>query len=85
LIVQLEYITSRSDRLDDGSSNVEQDAKVQSVVVSSTCCRTRKHLAEREVQRAKNSTGEQFSQRLIANGVPEQAIQEAVKEMRAAR
>jgi hypothetical protein len=45
----------------------------------------RKHLAEREAQRAKDSTVEEFSQRLIAHGVPEQAIQEAVAEMRAAR
>lgn len=45
----------------------------------------RKHLAEREAQRAKDSTVEEFSQRLIAHGVPEQAIQEAVKEMGAAR
>ena len=44
----------------------------------------RKHLAEREAQRAKDSTVEEFSQRLIAHGVPEQAIQEAVAEMRAA-
>ena len=33
----------------------------------------RKHLAEREAQRAKDSTVEEFSQRLIAHGVPEQA------------
>ncbi len=45
----------------------------------------RKHLAEREAQRAKESTVEEFSQRLLAHGVPEQAIQEAVAEMRAAR
>jgi len=43
----------------------------------------RKHLAQREAQRAKDSTVEEFSQRLIAHGVPEQAIQEAVAEMRA--
>lgn len=43
----------------------------------------RKHLAEREAQRAKNSTIEEFSQRLIAHGVPEQAIEDAVAEMRA--
>ena len=42
----------------------------------------RKHLAEREAQQAKDSTVEEFSQRLIAHRVPEQAIQEAVAEMR---
>ncbi len=45
----------------------------------------RKHLAEREAQRAKYSTVEEFSQRLIAHGLPGQAIQEAVAEMRAVR
>ncbi len=45
----------------------------------------RKHLAEREVQKAKDSTVEKFSQKLIAHGVPERAIQEAVAEMRAGR
>ena len=45
----------------------------------------RKHLTEREAQRAKDSTVEEFSQRLIAHGVLEQAIQEADAEMRAAR
>jgi hypothetical protein len=45
----------------------------------------RKHLAEREARRAKDSTVEEFSQRLIAHGVPEQAIKEAIAEMRAAR
>jgi hypothetical protein len=44
-----------------------------------------KQLAEREAQRAKDSTVEEFSQRLTARGVPEQAIQEAVAEMRAGR
>ena len=43
----------------------------------------RQHLAEREAQRAKNSTVEEFSRRLMAHGVPEQAIQEAAAEMRA--
>ncbi len=42
----------------------------------------RKHLAEREAQRAKESTVEEFSRRLIAHGVSEQAVQEAVAEMR---
>jgi hypothetical protein len=42
-----------------------------------------KHLAGREAQRAKNSTIEKSSQRLIAHGVPEQAIEDAVAEMRA--
>ena len=45
----------------------------------------RKHLAETEAQRAKDSTVEEFSQRLRAHGVPEQAIKEAVAEMRAAQ
>jgi Arc/MetJ-type ribon-helix-helix transcriptional regulator len=45
----------------------------------------RKHLAERETQRAKDSMVEEFSQRLIAHEVPEEAIQEAAAEMRAAR
>ncbi len=43
----------------------------------------RKHLAEMEAQRAKDSTVEEFSRRLMAHGVPEQAIQDAVAEMRA--
>ena len=43
----------------------------------------RKHLAEREAQRAKDSTVEEFSRRLMAHGVSEQAIQEAAAEMKA--
>ena len=43
----------------------------------------RLHLTEREAQRAKDSTVEEFSRRLMAHGVPEQAIQEAAAEMRA--
>ena len=43
----------------------------------------RKHLAERAAQRAKDSTVEEFSRRLLARGVPEQAIEEAAAEMRA--
>ncbi len=43
----------------------------------------RQHLAEREAQRAKDSTVEEFSRRLIAHGVPEQAIKEAAAEMQA--
>ena len=43
----------------------------------------RVHLAEREAQRAKDSTVEEFSRRLMAHGVPAQAIQEAAAEMRA--
>lgn len=42
----------------------------------------RTHLAEREAQRAKDSTVEEFSRRLMARGVPEEAIQEAAAEMR---
>jgi len=45
----------------------------------------RKHLAEREVQRMRESTVEEFSKRLMARGVPEQAIQEAADEMRSVR
>ena len=43
----------------------------------------RKHLSEREAQRGEDSAIEEFSQRLIAHGVPEQAIEDAVAEMRA--
>jgi hypothetical protein len=45
----------------------------------------RKHLAEREAQRANDSTVEEFSRRLMAHGVPEKAIQEAAAEMKASR
>jgi Arc/MetJ-type ribon-helix-helix transcriptional regulator len=45
----------------------------------------RKHLAEREVQQAKDSTVEEFIYRLRAHGVSEQAIQDAIAEMRSAR
>lgn len=45
----------------------------------------RKHLAEKEDQRAKDNTVEEFSRRLIAHGVSEQTVQEAVAEMRASR
>jgi len=45
----------------------------------------RKHLAERETQRAKDSTVEEFSRRLVARGVPEEAVREAAAEMREAR
>ena len=45
----------------------------------------RRHLAAREAQRAADNTVEELSQRLIAHGVPEKAIQEAVAEMKAAR
>ena len=34
------------------------------------------HLAEREARRAEDSTVDEFSQRLIAHGVPEKAVQE---------
>ena len=43
----------------------------------------RKHLAERESQRTKDNTVEELSRRLVARGVPERAIQEAVAEMKA--
>jgi len=42
----------------------------------------RKHLAEREAQRAKDSTVEEFSRRLVAKGLPEAAVREAAAEMR---
>jgi hypothetical protein len=45
----------------------------------------RKHLSEREAQRAKDNTVEEFSQRLLAHGVPALAIQEAVAEMKSGR
>jgi hypothetical protein len=45
----------------------------------------RKHLAERESQRAKDSTVEEFSRKLIARGISEQAIREAVAEMKTGR
>jgi len=43
----------------------------------------RKHLAEREARRAKDWAVEEFSRRLLAHGVPAQAIQQAADEMRA--
>ena len=43
----------------------------------------RKHLAEREAIRARNSAMEEFSRRLLAHGVPAQVIQDAAAEMRA--
>ena len=43
----------------------------------------RKHLAEREARRAENTAVEEFSRRLLAHGVPAQAIQDAAAEMRA--
>ncbi len=46
----------------------------------------RQHLAQREAERAAQQAGntavEELSRRLLAHGVPEQAIQEAVAEMR---
>lgn len=42
----------------------------------------RQHLAQREAERQKNTAVEEFSRRLIAHGVPEQAIQQAAAEMR---
>jgi hypothetical protein len=45
----------------------------------------RTDLAEREAQRAKDSTVEEFSRRLLAHGVPKQAIQQAAAEMSEAR
>ena len=43
----------------------------------------RKHLAESQVQQSRDSTVEEFSRRLMAHGVSEQAIQEAATEMQA--
>jgi hypothetical protein len=45
----------------------------------------RQHLAAREAQRAEDVTVAEFSRRLLAHGVPEQAVQEAAAEMRAGR
>lgn len=42
----------------------------------------RQHLSEREAQRTKEVTVEEFSRRLIAHGVPEQAVHEAAAEMK---
>jgi hypothetical protein len=41
----------------------------------------RQHLAQMEAERARDSTVEELSRRLMAHGVPEKAIQEAVAEM----
>ena len=41
------------------------------------------HLAEREAQRTKDSAVEEFSRRLIARGIPEQAVRDAAAEMQA--
>ncbi len=41
----------------------------------------RQHLAQKEIARPKDSTVEELSRRLIAHGVPEQAIRKAVAEM----
>jgi hypothetical protein len=43
----------------------------------------RKHLSEREAQRGEASAIEEFSQRLTVRGVPGQAIQNAVADVRA--
>ena len=45
----------------------------------------RKHLAEREAQPARDSTVEELSRRLIAHGVSEEAVKEAVAEMKSER
>lgn len=42
----------------------------------------RKHLAEREAERARESAVEEFSRRLVARGVSEEVVREAVAEMR---
>ena len=41
----------------------------------------RQHLAEREAGRRRDSTVEEFSRRLVAHGVSEQAVREAAEEM----
>ena len=43
---------------------------------------SRKHLAEREAERVRESAVEEFSRRLVARGVSEEAIEEAAAEMR---
>jgi hypothetical protein len=45
----------------------------------------RKHLAQREAQRAKDSTVEELSHRLMAQGVSEKTIKKAVAEMSASK
>lgn len=45
----------------------------------------RKHLAEMEAERAKSSAVEEFSRRLLAHGVSQEAIQQATAEMGTAR
>ena len=45
----------------------------------------RDHLAQIEARRSEEAAVEEFSRRLLAHGVPEQAIQEAAAEMKAAR
>jgi hypothetical protein len=44
----------------------------------------RKHLAEREARQAKEAAVEEFSRRLIAQGVPEKAVRRVAAEMRSA-
>ncbi len=41
----------------------------------------RQHLAQMEADRTKDSTVEELSRRLMAHGVPEKAIQQALSEM----
>jgi hypothetical protein len=55
----------------------------QALIHAYTSNGLRKHLYEGEAQRARDSAVEEFSQRLIARGVPEQAIKDAVAGMRA--
>ncbi len=43
----------------------------------------RQHLAERETERTRSNAVEEFTQRLLAHGVPAQAIQQAAQEMSA--
>ena len=43
----------------------------------------RTHLAENEARRSRDTTLEEFSQRLLAHGVPAAAIHEAAAEMKA--
>ena len=45
----------------------------------------RQHLAQRETERARTTTVEEFSRRLAAHGVPTKAIQEAAAEMDSSR
>ncbi len=42
----------------------------------------RQDLAQREAQRTKDNAVEEFSRRLIAHGIPQEAVQQAADEMK---